>query len=95
MNDSANVSNVTVANGQIQQINSYGISSRDLRPEIVALVDFSPIWKPSTEGVSNINPLVSKRYSDNGLFLKFQYHSSLVLPWTLFEHSLQITARLR
>lgn len=78
MNDSVNTANLTVNNGQVRQINSYGISSRDLRPEIVAMVDFSPIWKPSTNGNSNVNLLVAKRYSDNGLFLKFQYQTKLL-----------------
>ena len=75
MNDMQNVSNLASSNGQLQQVGSYGISSRDLRPEIVAMIDFVPIWKQNTDGTSNINSLVQRRYSDNGLFLKFQYQT--------------------
>lgn len=78
MNDVQNISNLSIANGQIQQIGSSGISSRDLRPEIVAMIDFAPIWKQNPDGNANINSIVQRRYSDNGLFLKFQYQTKQI-----------------
>lgn len=74
-NDSNILSRATSVDGTVQLIQSYGISSNNLRPEIVSTVDFNPIWRASPNGVANLNLIVGKRYTDTGLFLKFQHQT--------------------
>lgn len=80
--DVVNNSVTTSTNGNVQLVNSAGISSLDLRPEIISILDLSPMWRQESKN-SNINSIIERQYTDTGMFLKFSHQTKLLRQETL------------
>ena len=72
----------TNANDNIQLVTSAGVSSLDLRPEIISILDLSPMWRQEPKN-SNINAILERQYTDTGMFLKFSHQTKLLRQETL------------
>lgn len=72
----------TVVNDNVQLTTSAGVSSVDLRPEIISILDLSPMWKQETKN-ANINSITERQYTDTGMFLKFSHQTKLLRQETL------------
>lgn len=71
---------VRILNSQFIPITNVGLS--DLRPEILSLVNFLPIWERSSERTNNVD-MIQRNNSVAGNFLNFQYQTKSLRQETL------------
>jgi hypothetical protein len=78
ISDSTNIAQTRIENNEFVTVTDNGISN--FRPEIVATINFTPIWKP---GQLNVNNVLVRDTSDIGDFLSFQYQTKQLRQETL------------
>ena len=76
--DSTNIAQTRIENNEFVTVTDNGISN--FRLEIVATINFAPIWKP---GQLNVNNILVRDTSDIGDFLSFQYQTKQLRQETL------------
>jgi hypothetical protein len=76
--DSTSIAQTRIENNEFVTVTDNGISN--FRPEIVATINFTPIWKP---GQLNVNNVLVRDTSDIGDFLSFQYQTKQLRQETL------------
>ena len=76
--DSTNIAQTRIENNEFVTVTDNGISN--FRLEIVATINFAPIWKP---GQLNVNNVLVRDTSDIGDFLSFQYQTKQLRQETL------------
>jgi hypothetical protein len=83
--DTTSKATTTVVNNQTQPVGaSSGISGLDIRPEIISVIDLSPMWKPEVQN-ANTNAILEKQYTDSGTFLKFQQQTKILRQESLLS----------
>jgi len=76
--DSTSIAQTRIENNEFVTVTDNGISN--FRPEIVATINFTPIWKP---GQHNVYGILPRDTSDIGDFLSFQYQTKQLRQETL------------
>lgn len=83
--DTTSKATTTVVNNQTQAVGaSSGISGLDIRPEIISVIDLSPMWKPEVQN-ANTNAILERQYTDSGMFLKFQQQTKILRQESLLS----------
>ena len=83
--DVVSTSTTTVVNNQTQTVGANaGISGLDVRPEIISILDLSPMWKQEVQN-ANSNSILQRQYTDTGMFLKFQQQTKLLRQESLLS----------
>lgn len=76
--DRLNITQTRIENNEFVNVVQNGISN--VRPEIIASTNFSPIWKPTQ---LNVNNVLLRDTTDIGDYISFQYQTKLLRQETL------------